>query len=407
MDAFIITVKDLRLLLRDRRALVVLVVLPVILIAVVGSSIGKVRADRELRNAAVEIQVVDRQQSERSIRLCQFLAAQPRIRAQAVETKHPGHLSPASWMTFAPKEDVIRLVLSRESDPRMPPDRVAPESDPVRQDSVQTSVAEAGPVRMVSFAEEHITLLAPQSVDSLRFALAEMAVRLSLQQERTGGEAPVRIEPGDVEQSSESVKQQVYQLIVPGYTVLFVFFLITIMGRSFIAERDLGTLRRLLISPIQPGQILTGKVAPFFVLSLIQTGTLLLTAHFLFGMSLGSQPWLLIPVVFAGSLCATTLGLLFATLVRNDAQVSSIGNLIVLSTAGISGCMVPREWMPDVTQKISLITPHAWALKAWSEVLSTPHPSVTMVAGHCGILLLFSGAFFVLGLRRFQRTRAA
>jgi hypothetical protein len=45
---------------------------------------------------------------------------------------------------------------------------------------------------------------------------------------------------------------RVYQFFIPSYTVLFVFFLVNIMGRSFLGERDTGTLRRLRISPIAP-----------------------------------------------------------------------------------------------------------------------------------------------------------
>ena len=44
----------------------------------------------------------------------------------------------------------------------------------------------------------------------------------------------------------------VYKAIVPSYTVFFVFFLVNFMARSVLHERELGTLRRLRIAPIQP-----------------------------------------------------------------------------------------------------------------------------------------------------------
>jgi ABC-2 type transport system permease protein len=161
---------------------------------------------------------------------------------------------------------------------------------------------------------------------------------------------------------------RVYQFFIPSYTVLFVFFLVNIMGRSFLGERDTGTLRRLRISPIAPVAILMGKTLPFFILSLAQTTILMISGRLLFGMSWGPQPLLLIPIMLCTSAAATALGLMFATLAKTESQVSSFGNLILLSSAGISGCLVPRAWMPPLSQKISLFTPHAWALDALQRI---------------------------------------
>ena len=59
---------------------------------------------------------------------------------------------------------------------------------------------------------------------------------------------------------------KVYLILVPGFTVMFVFFLINIMARSFIAERDQGTLRRLRLAPVTNASILIGKTLPFYLM---------------------------------------------------------------------------------------------------------------------------------------------
>jgi ABC-2 type transport system permease protein len=199
---------------------------------------------------------------------------------------------------------------------------------------------------------------------------------------------------------------RVYEFFIPSYTVRFVFFLINVMGRSFIGERDTGTLRRLRIAPIGPASILIGKTSPFLILSLVQTTILMISGRILFGMSWGSQPWLLLPIMLCTSCAATALGLLFSTLARTESQVSSFGNLILLSSAGISGCLVPRAWMPPLTQKISLMTPHAWALDAYNEILTKDLPNPVTVFASCGMLLTFASVFFVLGLLRFRTVRS-
>jgi ABC-2 type transport system permease protein len=194
----------------------------------------------------------------------------------------------------------------------------------------------------------------------------------------------------------------VYQFFVPSYTVLFVFFLVNVMGRSFLGERDMGTLKRLRISPISPAAILIGKTMPFLVVSLVQTTILLISGKLLFGMSFGPKPWLLIPIMLSTSVAATSLGLLFATIAKTESQVSSLGNLILLSSAGISGCLVPRAWMPPLSQQLSLCTPHAWALDAYNELLAKETPDLAVIAQSCGVLFLFSLVFFVVGFLRFR-----
>jgi ABC-2 type transport system permease protein len=199
---------------------------------------------------------------------------------------------------------------------------------------------------------------------------------------------------------------QVYRELIPGFTVMFVFFLVNIMARSFIQEREIGTLRRLRLAPVRPSSLLMGKTVPFFAISIVQTLLLFGFGRLLFGMSWGPEPLLLLPVMFTCSMAATALGLLLATVVRTDSQVSAYANLLLISLAGISGCFMPREWLPAVMQQASLATPHAWALKAYDQLLRNSgrqDPDLSIVATGCAVLAGFAVTFFLLGALRFRR----
>lgn len=195
-----------------------------------------------------------------------------------------------------------------------------------------------------------------------------------------------------------------YQVLVPSYTVMFAFFMVLTVGWMFVAERRQGTLRRLLIAPLSLSAILAGKFLPCLLLSLFQGFFLLLMGKLIFGMSWGTASWWLIPVVGTTSFAATGLALLIASVAKTESQVAIFGTLLVLVLSGISGCLMPRELMPEAMKTFSRITPQAWALDAYAQLLINPTPNLTMVMTACLVLSGFGLAFVILARLSFRRT---
>jgi ABC-type multidrug transport system permease subunit len=191
---------------------------------------------------------------------------------------------------------------------------------------------------------------------------------------------------------------QRYQVLVPSYLVMFSFFLVLTVGWLFVAERRQGTLKRLRAAPTTRAEIVLGKLLPCLLLSLAQGFFLLLMGRLLFGMSWGPQPLWLIPVVVTTSFAAMGLALLVASLARTETQVAIYGTLLVLVLAGLSGCLMgDRSLMPELMQQLSRVTPHAWALDAYRQLLANPEgPNVEMVATACGVLTAFGAGFVAL-----------
>jgi len=119
-------------------------------------------------------------------------------------------------------------------------------------------------------------------------------------------------------------------------------------------------------------------------------------------MSWGPNPVFLVPVILCTSLVATSLGLLLATLVHTDQQVSSYGTTLILLLSSVSGCFFPREMFPPLMKHISLFTPHGWALRAFDDVLTQATVDTMRVTNGCAMLVLFAVIFFGLGWWRFR-----
>ena len=133
-------------------------------------------------------------------------------------------------------------------------------------------------------------------------------------------------------------------------------------------------------------QLLLGKFLPALGVSLFQGVFLLVAAKLLFGLSLGTQPLWLLLVVAATAFAATGLAMLVASLAKTETQVAVYGTLLVLVLAGIGGSMMPRDLMPETMRQVSHVTPHAWALDAYQQLLLNPDPNLGIVAGACGAL---------------------
>ena len=401
MSAWQITRKDLLLLLKDKRAVVLLLVLPLLFIAIVGMATGQflTRDDDAQR---FRILVVDRSASDLSATLVtalrthrEFLVTVAASTEEADDALSRGDASMLLTIgeEFQTRAEELRMseIFNSDSGPLA--------RGPAALDlNLETRPAAIGIGRLlegVIFAQV-IKVVAP-------LAAEKNAVT------RTWLKKGDRDEAADAApETASSVEQNipktnaVYLWIVPGFTVMFAFFVISVMARSFIAERENGTLRRLLLAPISRTSVLAGKTIPFFLTSVIQCSLLFLCGRMLFGMSWGPDPIYLIPVILCTSLAATSLGLLLATAVHTDQQVSSYGTALILVFSSMSGCFFPRDMFPQTMKRMSMFIPHGWALKGFDAVLSQSAVDVTTVATCCAMLVVFSMGFFAVGSWRFR-----
>lgn len=192
-----------------------------------------------------------------------------------------------------------------------------------------------------------------------------------------------------------------FQQNVPGYTIFGIFWIVSLLAGSVLQEKREGTFRRLLVAPMSRAIMLAGKLVPHYLISLLQITIMLGAAHLLFGMSLGPSPAGLVVVSLAAGATATGLGVLVAALARTEAQVGGLTTLLLLTLSAVGGCFVPRFIMPDWLRAVGLVTPHAWALDAYQDLLVRGY-GLLEVLPEVGALAAFAGVFFGIGVWRFR-----
>ena len=399
MTAWYITRKDLLLLVQDKRAVVLLLVLPLLFISIVGMSTGQFLT-RDENNQRFKIAVVDLDDTELSKRLLDVLKMHRELLVtklpsldEARQTLKRGEASLLLTIgsQFEERADELRIsdVLNSDSGPLAE----GPASLDLSLESRPASIGLGRLLEGIIFSQA-VKVVAP-------VAARKNPVARTWLRDHSNGET----EPAGTDATRPDNKPRagaVYLWIVPGFTVMFAFFLISVMARSFIAERDNGTLKRLLLAPIGTASVLIGKTVPFLLTSVVQCSLLFLCGRLLFGMSWGPEPIYLVPVILCTSLAATSLGLLLATMVYTDQQVSSYGTTLILVLSSVSGCFFPREIFPPLMKRLSLFTPHGWALRAFDGVLTQTTVDVVQVTTCCAMLVLFAAIFFTLGWWRFR-----
>lgn len=187
----------------------------------------------------------------------------------------------------------------------------------------------------------------------------------------------------------------------PGNAVIFSMFFIVYGASSILLEREQGTLRRLLTTPVSKASILAGKLLGVFIAGVVQIFLMVALGQFFFDVPWGQSPAALAAMVAAFSFAVTSLGMMLAALVRTYAQVDALTTLIILPMAGLGGAMWPIEIVPDFMQKIALWLPTGWAMRGFQDIIVRGF-GLADVLPEAGMLMLFGVLFLSIGVWRFK-----
>jgi len=198
--------------------------------------------------------------------------------------------------------------------------------------------------------------------------------------------------------------EEYFSVMFPGITVMFVFFAVSWLAPSILIERETGTLRRLLASPMPRGAILAGKMLAFVLLAFAQVGIIFGVANLGFGMPLGRSPLALVVLTLVVALCSTALGVMVAALAKTSNQASSVGTILGFVLAGVGGCIGARA--PFVRSGgmlgiISSLTPQGHAIEAYYRLLAEKGTLIDVLP-QMGILAAMAVVCYLIAVWRLR-----
>ncbi len=146
--------------------------------------------------------------------------------------------------------------------------------------------------------------------------------------------------------------------IVPGLlSIILSLTLVMMTALSVTREIERGTMESLLSTPVEPLEVMIGKLAPYVLVGLVQTVIILLMAATLFEVPMGGG-WIGlsagIGLFITGSLA---LGFLISTVARSQLQAMQMSFFYILPSILLSGFMFPFRGMPAWAQWIGEVIP--------------------------------------------------
>ncbi|MDZ7725604.1 MAG: ABC transporter permease [candidate division KSB1 bacterium] len=187
-----------------------------------------------------------------------------------------------------------------------------------------------------------------------------------------------------------------YNHQVPANIIMFTLIIVFIYaGEILMEEREKGMLSRIRLSPISENQFFLGKWTGTTLIGLIQMIILIAAGRFLFDIHYGPSlaAVILLALVFAA--CCAAMGLTLAMLVKRREQLNGIALMTALGMAALSGCWWPIEIVPGWMAVIARILPSGIALRAFHQLISYGH-GLHMIIPHLFWLLAFNLSFALL-----------
>jgi ABC-2 type transport system permease protein len=172
---------------------------------------------------------------------------------------------------------------------------------------------------------------------------------------------------------------------------------------AMVVERRGGTYLRLRTAPISSSAILAGKALACFVACLVDAALLVALGRFGFGVVPESWGLLWLAVVCA-ALCFVGLTVLLSVLGRTEQGVAGAGWATLILFSMLGGGMVPLTAMPTWLTRISDVSPVKWGIFALEGAIWRGFTLKEQLVP-CGVLLGTGAVCFILGLEVLSRER--
>ncbi len=153
----------------------------------------------------------------------------------------------------------------------------------------------------------------------------------------------------------------------PAMALFFVLFAISFTARSYFVDRATGMVDRMRVTPLSAWQIVAGKAVGAFVLGFTSLVIVAAVTSLAFGASWGG-PLAVVALALAMALAVGCLTGLVIVVSRTQRQAEAIGSAVVFALALLGGNFIMLSSMSPLMRRVSLLTPNGWAMRGFTDL---------------------------------------
>ena len=406
---FKIAIKDLKIFLRDIKAVLLSFLLPIALITLFGLAFGGL-GEGENEQQPVNIFVADQDNTSTSTEVIRKLYDLEEINLTPVDFAE-GKTEIMNGNKLAMLVFYKGFADSVESGNKEPIELFYDEARKMEAGLVQSALignlmeivgSQSLKKKIIKSVNSRYPDIDPSIMASIE---DEIAMQFEPVEEGANGNGNIMDEMSGLEISALSRKKSVnWDLIqsFAGTAVMMLLFSVAAMGSSILAEREDGTLKRLLYSPVNPLSVLFGKMLNAIIIGVIQLVVMLVFTILVLGLEPGGNLLFLFIVIVATAFACSGFGIFIAAISTSRKQAESLSTIIILIMSAIGGSMIPIFFMPEFMQKISVISVNYWAIQGFFDVLGRD-AAIGPVMTKVGILVLIGVIMSMISAILFRR----
>lgn len=152
--------------------------------------------------------------------------------------------------------------------------------------------------------------------------------------------------------------------MVPGILALLVTMVGSFMtALNIVAEKEMGTIEQLNVTPLKKHEFILGKLLPFWVLGLVSITLGMIVSFVVFGLLPAGSFFTIYAFAAIYLLSVLGIGLLVSTFAETQQQATLFAFFIMMVFVLMSGLYTPVESMPWWAQYIAAVNPPAHFIK--------------------------------------------
>ncbi|HDX9589043.1 TPA: ABC transporter permease [Bacillus pseudomycoides] len=366
MKSFIIAWKDFKIRFTDRRGFMMMLLMPLLLTAILGSALSAVLDEGGLPKTVIGYYQEDEDTFATMFRTDVLEAKEIKddVKAWKVSSRTDlekmlkekkidvGIVIPKQWGEHIQEGKLKEVVLL---------------TDPAKD--IQAKIADS---LILSFTERAQTVaFATKSVvtdlaQSQKGNVQEVAKNMGSDLPAIATSHENGIKTGTIGKKTV-VAMQYYAAAM---LVMFLLYNVTVGAKSIVGEQRTETLARLLTTPTSSYSVLLGKFFGTLLFACIQFGVFVIATHYAFGVNWGDDSAQLIAVGVSYAICVSGLSMLIAAFIRDEKTADVMGGIGIQLLAVLGGSMLPIYAFPEVLQKFANIAPNKWALTSFLDIMS-------------------------------------